>query len=105
LIDTLGYTGGPIVDGVVHFGHDVDKITAKLGTFDKLCVGSTCVTESELEALLDKHGIAPAAMSAAGEGKSPSGSTTDDNSGNSLQKEQAGTPGQTRPRRQTRAHR
>jgi hypothetical protein len=65
-MDTLGYFTGQVVDGVVHFGQVVvDKITATLGIFhqvrtDELCVGSTCVTETEFKALLDNNGISPA---------------------------------------------
>jgi len=93
-LDTLGYAAGQIVDGVVHFGQVVvDKITAKLGIFDKLCVGSTCVTETELKALLEKNGIAPAGEDTQSDPTpadlgSNDGTITDPNPGNSLQEEQ-----------------
>jgi Chaperone of endosialidase/Putative peptidoglycan binding domain len=69
-LDTLSYIAGQVVTGVVHFAQVmVDKITATLGVFkrvetDTLCVGSTCVTETELKSLLNKNGISPAATQA-----------------------------------------
>ncbi|KKT58771.1 MAG: hypothetical protein UX43_C0024G0001, partial [Candidatus Giovannonibacteria bacterium GW2011_GWB1_46_20] len=36
------------------------KLTVKEIQTDKLCVGSTCITETELKALLEQKGIAPA---------------------------------------------
>jgi hypothetical protein len=34
-----------------------NQIFAQTGHFDTLCVGSTCLTESQLDALLAKNGI------------------------------------------------
>lgn len=58
-LENLGYIGGQVVDGVVHFAQlVVDKLTVNEATINKanvttLCLGSTCITESQLQALLN----------------------------------------------------
>jgi hypothetical protein len=55
ILDSLGYYAGQLVDGVVHFAKlAVDSITAKsVKAQDEVCIGSTCVTESQLKSMLN----------------------------------------------------
>ena len=53
-----------------------DNVTANAGTFQKLCVGATCVTEAEFKELLDKQGVSPTPPpSEASTSTSPEGET------------------------------
>jgi hypothetical protein len=60
LLGTLKQIGIYLEQGVVRATEFIaDKLKAEIVITNQLCLGSTCVGETELKALLEKNGVAP----------------------------------------------